>query len=1188
MKKAKYIFIIVLCSLLIFTGCPSSPEIEDSQEKTEMNENEINAVADYIEAFAYGNQSDFLNNLSNSLTGGGNGLTAECISASSDKMEISLVFDSYDYDGDDGNRLISGNVTLSLFGEYEKDITLKSSPNITYSAVLPNDDGAFKANSYTVSSDALTLTGGEQTVVLKLEEVSGVFSDDAYEGVATALVFEISGGKISINQTSITTTVFRNANGGNIVAEGRNPLPVSSLMQIVNENVPDKEMDQEKISLLQGIITTVFEKIQTSYSGDFSSNGYTGTYSLSVEYGETWTLQVKAKDATENLLEFVITSFDVNGSESDIVFYFNGRGYKTSASSIFDGSISVPEIGYKKLDDADVALLNGLLKGIFSTYASSVSNVSFSYEGGECLFNYNLMDSSWDIYLTQYEKDGVSYGCLSISSSEVGQGKYTTVNKSGDGFNEFYEVSVDALLSDTGYPEFFNWDITARVAKDSLNNWEKVDSVSYDSSSNVITINARLGEMADDAEGNKSIAILIGTGASYEDILLDGIPVEKANLPASDDSIAEEDEFILSVKDASTTHKLSYKDTSTSISLSISLNDTTHVTPPKPFDWDFSVRLAKEKGGENDSNLDYVESISITGQEISIEAYVDAMEMRLHEGVEGKWIALLIGTGADDISRLTAIDGAYTINFSDEDKAERDEMVAYEDGAPAEGDEFVYYLNLDSEPEPGQSLYINLLKDNRDMTSIIFDIEKLESVTIEEQDWNKVKSDLSDFIKSFASVYSSTNFEKAVTYLDSEQIETLSSWAYEGSMYYDFGKPLMPVKNVKMLNEVFLLDTTFEIYIGGNRVYKDLGWYIDEVTGSLMVNKVALYITFLFNESFYINEEHQSYGTSFYDDLVLDDIWWPIDSDLSEGNEVYNTSSLDPNDDIYYILVATTDIPLFYKHEGRAEGDIMFSRVSIEEKEKTSNVIVMRRGTSDGFAVYPYGYVEMSSSDPEGILKDVEDMVIREEGVVLSSNAEVKGNFKPVLDISSAYVQSDRFDIIKGYFTSLDFNSLIKVINEETITSENGGMLSVDEGWYGWYEFDKVTGLTVYLHADNWEYQNNGQPHTLTGYLSVGFTGYFDESNNTFNSTNWIIQNEQRSMSGSNFIFIDDTEHYLSSFSMHGSFSETIALDFTSNSGELEWDGKIDIGNSSFVSPSVSTFIDGKVMTRDMFQDMME
>lgn len=70
MKKAKYIFIIVLCSLLIFTGCPSSPEIEESQEKTEMNENEINAVADYIEAFAYGNQSDFLNNLSNSLTGG--------------------------------------------------------------------------------------------------------------------------------------------------------------------------------------------------------------------------------------------------------------------------------------------------------------------------------------------------------------------------------------------------------------------------------------------------------------------------------------------------------------------------------------------------------------------------------------------------------------------------------------------------------------------------------------------------------------------------------------------------------------------------------------------------------------------------------------------------------------------------------------------------------------------------------------------------------------------------------------------------------------------------------------------------------------------------------------------------------------------------------------------------------------
>ena len=563
------------------------------------------------------------------------------------------------------------------------------------------------------------------------------------------------------------------------------------------------------------------------------------------------------------------------------------------------------------------------------------------------------------------------------------------------------------------------------------------------------------------------------------------------------------------------------------------------------------------------------------------------MEMRLHEGVEGKWIALLIGTGADDISRLTVTDGAYTINFSDEDKAERDEMVAYVDGAPAEEDEFVYYLNLDSEPEPGQSLYINLLKDNGDMTLITFDIEKLESVTIEEQDWNKVKSDLSDFIKSFASVYSSTNFEKAVTYLDSEQIETLSSWAYEGSMYYDFGKPLMPVKNVKMLNEVFLLDTTFEIYIGGNRVYKDLGWYIDGVTGSLMVNKVALYITFLFNDYFEINGERQDYGMDSYKDLAVEDISWHTDFSLSEGNAIYNKDDK-RSDGSYDIEVATTDIPLFYKHEGRAEGDIMFSRVSIEEKEKTSNVIVMRRGTSDGFAVYPYGYVEMSSSDPEGILKDVEDMVIREEGVVLSSNAEVKGNFKPVLDISSAYVQSDRFDIIKGYFTSLDFNSLIKVINEETITSENGGMLSVDEGWYGWYEFDKVTGLTVYLYADNWEYQNNGQPHTLTGYLSVGFTGYFDESNNIFNSTNWIIQNEQRSVIVPKPISIDGTEHHLSSFSMYGSFSETIALSLKSNNGELDWNGKIDMGTSKFVSPSVSTIIDGKVLTRDMFQDMME
>ena len=1180
MRKAKYVFFIVLCFLFLFTGCPSSPEMEN-KEPIEMNENEKKAVADYIEAFAYGDQGEFLKNLSNSLGGSSNGLTAECTS-SPDAMEISLVFNSYDYDGDDGNRLVSGEVTLSLSGKYEEGTTLKASSSNT----LPY----FEATSYTVSSDALTLTGGEQTVILKLEEVSGVFSDDAYGGVETPLVFEISVEKISISQTSISSTVFRNADSGNIAAEGRNPLPVSSFMQIVNENVPAKEMDQEMVSLIQGIIKTVFESIQTSYSGDFSFTGYTGTYSLSVGYGKTWTLQLNAKDDTENQLYFSVSSSAVEGNEGDFSAYFNERCYSTPYSSIFDGSITIPAIGYKKLEDSDVALLNGLLKEIFSTYASSISNGTFSYDGGECLFTYNCMDSFWDIHITQYEKDGVSYGNLSILSSEVGQNKYTTVNKSGDGFDEYYEVPVDELLADTGYPEFFNWDITARVAKDSLNNWEKVDSVSYDPSSNKITINARLGEMKEDTEGNKSIALLIGTGAGYGDILLNGNHVEKADLPAKDDSIAEDDEFIIYVKDA-VTYTLSYKDPSTSMPLSISLNDTTSVTPPEPFDWDFSVRLAKEKGAEN-GNLDYVKPIELTGdiyaQHISIEAYVDAMKRSFHDGVEGKWIALLIGTGANDISRLTLSDGSYSINFSEEDKAERDGMVAYEDGSPAKMDEFVYYLNLEAEPEPGQSLYINLFKDDSDMVSMTFDIEKLEAVTIEEPNWTDVKSALNDFIKAFASVYSSTDFEESVTYLDSEGIEALSSWSYKDSMYYDFDKPLMPVNSVKMLNDKeFSADTTFEIYIGGNRVYKDLGWYIDDTTGSLMVNKAALYITFLFNDYFEINGERLSYGAKSYPELDVDDIWWSTNYD-SNGNANYNTRTK-RNDGSYDIEVATTDIPLLYQHENREEGDIMFSFVSIEENGSTSNIIIMRRGSSSGLAVYPDGYVKMTSSEPEGILIDVEDRVIREEGVVISSDAVVKGNFEPVLNVSSPYVQSNRYDIIKKYFTSLDFGSLIKAINEESVTSGNGGTLSAEEGIYGWYEFDQVTGLTVYLYADNWEYQNNGQSHTLTGYLRVDFTGYMGESGNTLTSIGWMIQNDQRSVIGTHDLSIDGSEHNLKTFRMRGNFSVPLDIGLTTNnSGELDWNKEINMGTNSFGYPSVSTFIDDKLMTSDMFQDMMK
>lgn len=1199
MKKAKYVFFIVLCFLFLFTGCPSSPEMEN-KEPIEMNENEKKAVADYIEAFAYGDQGEFLKNLSNSLGGSSNGLTAECTS-SPDAMEISLVFNSYDYDGDDGNRLVSGEVTLSLSGKYEEGTTLKASSSNT----LPY----FKATSYTVSSDALTLTGGEQTVVLKLEEVSGVFSDDAYEGVETPLVFEISEGKISISQTSISSTVFRNADSGNITAEGRNPLPVSSFMQIVNENVPAKEMDQEKISALKEISQSVLSALEESEdTKTFSSDNFSGTCSLEV-YGENdWSITINVETKEESSFKYGNFNFYFNyyyattlDENSLIEVTIDGRSYKTKASNIFTG-IEIPSFGgLDSLQEEDITLLNGIVKEVFNNlniYTEGEQKGVVTYEGLSIDYSY-----SFDDYYSSYDWSfNVSFnseklgGSVSFSASAYTLENNVDVNIDVDNITR-YTVPVERILAGVNLPVFFSWDISVRVAKptetgsyDDLENWEKI-SASIDNGK--IVISAEVGSLSSDGTGNTPFAILIGTGADdITSVSKDGKAFTSEDIAKRNEFVSvegqdpESDEFVLLLT-AETADGSSFvlsHDGVDNYPVSIEFEDTT------PFDWDFSVRLAKEKGAEN-GNLDYVKPIELTGdiyaQHISIEAYVDAMKRSFHDGVEGKWIALLIGTGADDICRLALTDGSAPINFTDEDKTERDGMVA-SDGSPAEEDEFVYYLNLEAEPEPGQSLYINLLKDNRDRVAITFDIEKLEAVTIEEPNWTDVKSDLDGFIKSFASVYSSTDFEEIVTYLDSEGIEALSSWSYKDSMYYDFDKPLMPVNSVKMLNDKeFSADTTFEIYIGGNRVYKDLGWYIDDTTGSLMVNKAALYITFLFNDYFEINGERLSYGAKSYPELDVDDIWWSTNYD-SNDNANYNTRTK-RNDGSYDIEVAATDVPLFYQHENKEEGDIMFSFVTIEENGSTSNIIIMRRGSSSGFAVYPYGYVKMTSSEPEGILIDVEDRVIREEGVVISSDAVVKGNFKPVLNISSKYVQSDKYDIIKEYFTLLDFDSLIKAINEESVTSGNGGTLSAEEGIYGWYEFDQVTGLTVYLYADNWEYQNNGQSHTLTGYLRVDFTGYMGESGNTLTSIGWMIQNDQRSVIGTHDLSIDGSEHNLKTFRMRGNFSVPLDIGLTTNnSGELDWNKEINMGTNSFGYPSVSTFIDDKLMTSDMFQDMMK
>lgn len=124
------------------------------------------------------------------------------------------------------------------------------------------------------------------------------------------------------------------------------------------------------------------------------------------------------------------------------------------------------------------------------------------------------------------------------------------------------------------------------------------------------------------------------------------------------------------------------------------------ITPPgseneedKPFAWDISVRIAKhnEKNGFNDhDNYKYAEVESNNDGSFTVKADLDRLvsyESTASKGM-GKWIALLIGTGAEDITKLSYNSSALGTN----DVNERNDMLGSNDSAVA-SDEFVLWIN---------------------------------------------------------------------------------------------------------------------------------------------------------------------------------------------------------------------------------------------------------------------------------------------------------------------------------------------------------------------------------------------------------------------------------------------------------------------------------------------------------------
>lgn len=117
-----------------------------------------------------------------------------------------------------------------------------------------------------------------------------------------------------------------------------------------------------------------------------------------------------------------------------------------------------------------------------------------------------------------------------------------------------------------------------------------------------------------------------------------------------------------------------------------------------PYEWDVTARLAKHSDGEtaDHGNWEAVGSVEISGNVISIEADESRMEEYLSTDPEQqdkahKWFAILIGTGEDDIKKVT-----YNGNpLTEKDVSERNDMLG-KDGSAAASDEFVLWLTTEN------------------------------------------------------------------------------------------------------------------------------------------------------------------------------------------------------------------------------------------------------------------------------------------------------------------------------------------------------------------------------------------------------------------------------------------------------------------------------------------------------------
>ena len=387
----------------------------------------------------------------------------------------------------------------------------------------------------------------------------------------------------------------------------------------------------------------------------------------------------------------------------------------------------------QELPEESIASVNALIKAAFGVMENlSTQTKQFTADGYAGTAELSVAeDSSWTLHVTADKAKATVHDIeFTVTSEDIENDNAVDVYISGI---KYTAASAD-IADGIEIPSIFAWDVTARVAKHSRSgeDHDNYKAVTVSQDGDTITVSADTSKLvaftSTDPEqaklgDQKWFALLIGTGEEDitrirygEDYLPESEIAARNDMLGSDGSKAEEDEFVLWMypENASRTITLGH-DGVEDKTITISFVDTKPV-----FQWDVTARVAKHSRGESEDHGNY-KAVTADLKDGTLTIKADTSEMTAFRSSDPeqaklgnqKWFAVLIGTGEEDITKVS-----YAGEFLPSSEADaRDDMLGA-DGSAVEKDEFVLWMY----PENAERTIVLCHEDSEDeKINVVFD-----------------------------------------------------------------------------------------------------------------------------------------------------------------------------------------------------------------------------------------------------------------------------------------------------------------------------------------------------------------------------------------------------------------------------------------------------------------------------------